>query len=247
MSETRVALVTGGMGGIGTAICKALAADGFTVVANCREGKASKDEWLAARKAEGFAMHAAEADVTDYAACEAMTERIEKGIGPIAVLVNNAGIIRDRSFARMDKTQWDEVLSTNLDSLFNVTRHISPRMAERGWGRIINIASINGVKGQAGQTNYAAAKAGVLGFTRSLAQELCRRGVTVNAIAPGYIATDMVMGMREDIRDNLIATIPMQRLGRPEEIAALCTYLVSDLAAYMTGETLNINGGLFMG
>lgn len=247
MSETRVALVTGGMGGIGTAVCKALAAAGFLVVANCLEGKAGKDEWLQARKAEGFVMHAAEADVTDYAACEAMVARIEKDIGPIAVLVNNAGIIRDRSFARMDKTQWDAVLSTNLDSLFNVTRHISPRMAERGWGRIINIASINGIKGQAGQTNYAAAKAGVLGFTRSLAQELCRRGVTVNAIAPGYIATDMVMGMREDIRENLIATIPMQRLGRPEEIAALCAYLVSDLAAYMTGETLNINGGLFMG
>jgi acetoacetyl-CoA reductase len=245
--KARVALVTGGMGGLGTAICKALAQDGFTVVANCLPGYADKDAWLSARRAEGHVMHAAEADVTDYAACAAMVEAIEKDIGQIAVLVNNAGIIRDKFFPKMDKTQWDAVLSTNLDSLFNVTHHISPRMAERGWGRIINISSVNGVRGQAGQTNYSAAKAGCLGFTKALAQELCIKGVTVNAIAPGYIGTEMVMGMRPDIVESIIDTVPMKRLGRPEEIGALCSYLASELAGYMTGATLNINGGMHMG
>ncbi|HWT53474.1 MAG TPA: acetoacetyl-CoA reductase [Rhodocyclaceae bacterium] len=242
----RVALVTGGMGGLGTAICKALANDGFTVVANCLPGYEDKDAWLAACKADGYAMHAAEADVTDYAACTAMVERIEKEIGHIAVLVNNAGIIRDKFFPKMEKTQWDAVLSTNLDSLFNVTHHVSPRMAERGWGRIINISSVNGVKGQAGQTNYSAAKAGCLGFTKALAQELCAKGVTVNAIAPGYIGTEMVMGMRPDIIESIVDSVPMKRLGRPEEIGALCSYLASELAGYMTGATLNINGGMHM-
>lgn len=245
--KTRVALVTGGLGGLGTAICKALAADGYTVVANCLPGDADKDRWLASRQAEGAAMHVAEADVTDYAACAIMVERIEKDIGPIAVLVNNAGIIRDKFFAKMEKAQWDAVLSTNLDSLFNVTHHVSPRMAERGWGRIINISSVNGVRGQAGQTNYSAAKAGCLGFTKALAQELCSRGVTVNAIAPGYIGTEMVMGMRPDIVESIIDAVPMKRLGRPEEIGALCSYLASELAGYMTGATLNINGGMHMG
>jgi acetoacetyl-CoA reductase len=245
--KARVALVTGGMGGLGTAICKALAQDGFTVVANCLPGYADKDAWLSARQAEGHVMHAAEADVTDYAACAAMVEAIEKDIGQIAVLVNNAGIIRDKFFPKMEKAQWDAVLSTNLDSLFNVTHHISPRMAERGWGRIINISSVNGVRGQAGQTNYSAAKAGCLGFTKALAQELCTKGVTVNAIAPGYIGTEMVMGMRPDIVESIIDSVPMKRLGRPEEIGALCSYLASELAGYMTGATLNINGGMHMG
>jgi acetoacetyl-CoA reductase len=243
----RVALVTGGLGGLGTAICKALANDGFTVVANCLPGDADREGWLAARQAEGHAMHTLEADVTDYAACAAMVEQIEKGIGPVAVLVNNAGIIRDKFFAKMEKAQWDAVLSTNLDSLFNVTHHVSPRMAERGWGRIINISSVNGVRGQAGQTNYSAAKAGCLGFTKALAQELCSKGVTVNAIAPGYIGTEMVMGIRPDILEAIIDAVPMKRLGKPEEIGALCSYLASELAGYMTGATLNINGGMHMG
>ena len=243
---TRVALVTGGMGGLGTAICKALAADGFTVVANCLPGFAEKAAWLEARHAEGHAMHAVEADVTDYDACAEMVETIERELGPIAVLVNNAGIIRDKYFPKMEKAQWDAVLSTNLDSLFNVTHHISPRMAERGWGRIINISSVNGVKGQAGQTNYSAAKAGCLGFTKALAQELCAKGVTVNAVAPGYIGTEMVMGMRPDIVQSIVDAVPMKRLGKPEEIGALCSYLASELAGYMTGATLNINGGMHM-
>jgi acetoacetyl-CoA reductase len=240
----RVALVTGGMGGLGTAICKALAKDGFTVVANCLPNFAPKDEWLAARRAEGFDFHAAEGDVTDFAACAAMVKQIESEIGPVSVLVNNAGITRDGSFRKMEKSQWDAVLSTNLDSVFNVTQHVLPGMTERGWGRVINISSVNGVKGQFGQTNYAAAKAGILGFTKSLAAEVASKGVTVNAIAPGYIGTDMVMAIKPEIRDGIVATIPVGRLGKPEEIGGLCSYLASELAGYMTGATLNINGGL---
>ena len=240
----RVALVTGGMGGLGTAICKALAKDGFTVAANCLPDFAPKDEWLASTRAEGFDFQVAEADVTDYAACAEMVKKIESEIGPISVLVNNAGITRDGTFRKMDKSQWDAVLSTNLDSLFNVTQQVLPGMTERGWGRVINISSVNGVKGQFGQTNYAAAKAGILGFTKSLASEVASKGVTVNAIAPGYIGTDMVMAIKPEVRAGIVATIPVGRLGKPEEIGGLCSYLASDLAAYMTGATLNINGGL---
>lgn len=240
----RVALVTGGMGGLGTAICKALAKDGFTVAANCLPNFPPKDEWQAATRAEGFEFHVAEADVTDYAACAVMVKKIESEIGPISVLVNNAGITRDGTFRKMEKSQWDAVLSTNLDSVFNVTHQVLAGMAERGWGRVINISSVNGVKGQFGQANYAAAKAGILGFTKSLAAEVASKGVTVNAIAPGYIGTDMVMAIKPEVRAGIVATIPVGRLGKPEEIGGLCSYLASDLAGYMTGATLNINGGL---
>ncbi len=240
----RVALVTGGMGGLGTAICKALANDGFVVAANCLPNFAPKDEWKATTKAEGFDFHIAEADVTDYDACAAMVKKIESEIGPISVLVNNAGITRDGTFRKMDKGQWDAVLSTNLDSVFNVTHQVLGGMADRGWGRVINISSVNGVKGQFGQANYSAAKAGILGFTKSLAAEVASKGVTVNAIAPGYVGTDLVMAIRADVREKIVASIPLGRLGKPEEIGGLCSYLASDLAAYMTGATLNINGGL---
>jgi acetoacetyl-CoA reductase len=234
------------MGGLGTAICQSLAKDGLKVVANCLPGFPQKDEWLAAQKELGFEFVPAEGDVSDYESCKAMVARIEAEVGPIAVLVNNAGITRDKFFAKMDKSQWDAVINTNLNSLFNVTHHVSPKMAERGWGRIVNISSVNGVKGQAGQANYSTAKAGVLGFTKALAQELATKGVTVNAIAPGYIGTDMVMAIREDVRQAIIDTVPMKRLGKPEEIGALVSYLVSELAGYVTGATININGGLHM-
>ena len=240
----RIALVTGAMGGLGTAICKALSQSGFTVVANCLPNFPPKDEWLAKTKAEGFDFIAAEADVTDYEACAAMVRKIEAEVGPVDVLVNNAGITRDAVFKKMEKGQWDAVLSTNLDSVFNVTHQVLNGMAERGWGRVINMSSVNGIKGQFGQANYAAAKAGILGFTRSIAAEVAKKGVTVNAIAPGYIGTDMVMAIKQEVRDSIVATIPVGRLGKPEEIGALCAYLVSDLAGYMTGATLNINGGL---
>ncbi len=240
----RIALVTGAMGGLGTAICKALAQSGLTVVANCLPNFAPKDEWLAKMRAEGFDFAVAEGDVSDHEACEAMVRKIEAEHGPVDVLVNNAGITRDSVFKKMQKSQWDAVIATNLDSLFNVTHPVLAGMADRGWGRVINISSVNGVKGQFGQANYSTAKAGVIGFTKSIAAEVAKKGVTVNAIAPGYIGTDMVLGMKQEVRDAIIATVPMGRLGRPEEIGALCAYLVSDLAGFMTGATLNINGGL---
>jgi acetoacetyl-CoA reductase len=234
------------MGGLGTAICKALAQSGHTVVANCLPGFPPQDEWRARHRAEGFDFHIAEGDVSDFDACADMVEKIESETGPVDVLVNNAGITRDGAFRKMDRAQWDAVLATNLDSVFNVTRQVLDGMAERGWGRVINISSVNGVKGQFGQANYAAAKAGILGFTRSIAQEVAKKGVTVNAIAPGYVATEMVMAIKQEVRDSIIATIPAGRMGTPEEIGGLCAYLASDMAGYMTGATLNINGGLHM-
>ncbi|WP_227814350.1 beta-ketoacyl-ACP reductase [Nitrogeniibacter aestuarii] len=243
---TKVALVTGAMGGLGTAICQAFAKDGYTVLANCLPGFEQKDEWLAKQEELGFKFMAAEGDVSDYESCKAMVEKAEAEVGPIDILVNNAGITRDKFFPKMEVAQWKAVMATNMDSLFNVTHQVSAKMAERGFGRIINISSVNGVKGQAGQTNYSAAKAGVIGFTKALAQELATKGVTVNAIAPGYIATDMVMAIRDDIRQAITDTVPMKRLGKPEEIGGLCAYLASDLAGYITGATININGGLYM-
>ncbi|CAB1368304.1 beta-ketoacyl-ACP reductase [Denitratisoma oestradiolicum] len=242
----RVALVTGSMGGLGTAICKALAQSGHTVVANCLPNFPPKDEWLAKTRAEGFDFHIAEGDVSDFYSCTAMVRKIEAEIGPVDVLVNNAGITRDGVFRKMDKAQWDAVLTINLDSVFNVTRQVLEGMAERGWGRVINISSLNGIKGQFGQANYSAAKAGILGFTKAIAQEVAKKGVTVNAIAPGYIATEMVMAIKQEVRDSITATIPAGRMGTPEEIGGLCAYLASDIAGYMTGATLNINGGLHM-
>ena len=242
----KVALVTGAMGGLGTAICQALSKQGFKVVANCLPDFPPRDEWLAEQKKAGFDFVPAEGDVSDYESCKAMVERIEAEVGPIGVLVNNAGITRDKFFPKMEKGQWDAVINTNLNSLFNVTHHISPKMAERGWGRIINISSVNGVKGQAGQANYSTAKAGVLGFTKALALELALKGVTVNAVAPGYVGTDMVNAIREDILKGIVDTVPMKRLARPDEIGDLVAYLSSDSAAYITGATININGGLHM-
>ena len=242
----RIALVTGAVGGLGTAICKSLAAAGVRVVGNFFPGDPAKDAWVEARKAEGLEIPLYGFDVSDYEQCKAAVEQITAEVGPIDILVNNAGITRDKFFPKMEKGQWDAVIATNLTSLFNVTHTISPKMAERGWGRIINISSVNGVKGQAGQTNYSAAKAGVLGFTKALAAELASKGVTVNAIAPGYVGTEMVMAIREDIRQGIIDSVPMKRLGRPDEIGDLCAYLASDKAAYITGATININGGLHM-
>jgi len=240
----RIALVTGAVGGLGTAICKSLAAAGVRVVGNYYPGDPAMEAWVAARKEEGLDIPLYGFDVSDYEQCKAAVEAITGEVGPIDILVNNAGITRDKFFPKMEKAQWEAVISTNLSSVFNVTHTISPKMAERGWGRIINISSVNGVKGQAGQTNYSAAKAGVIGFSKALAAELATKGVTVNAIAPGYIGTDMVMAIKEEIRQGIIDTVPMKRLGKPEEIGAAVVYLSSDMAGYMTGATLNINGGL---
>lgn len=240
----KIALVTGAMGGLGTAICQALAKDGFIVAANCLPNYAPAAVWLGQQEAAGFKFFMVEGDVSDYESCKAMVATVEAELGPVDVLVNNAGITRDKFFPKMEKAQWEAVISTNLSSLFNVTHQVSAKMAERGWGRIINISSVNGVKGQAGQTNYSAAKAGVIGFTKALAAELATKGVTVNAIAPGYIGTEMVMAIRDDIRQGIIDSVPMKRLGKPEEIGGAVSYLASDLAGYITGSTLNVNGGL---
>ncbi|UXY14285.1 acetoacetyl-CoA reductase [Chitiniphilus purpureus] len=239
---SKSALVTGGMGGIGTAICKQLADAGFKVVTTySRPGKEAG--WLAEAKEAGYTFLAYECDVTDFDACVALRARIAAEVGDIDVLVNNAGITRDATFRKLGKPDWDAVIRTNLDSVFNVSKQFVDGMVERGWGRVINISSINGQKGQFGQTNYSAAKAGMHGFTMALAQEVARKGVTVNTISPGYIATDMVMAVPEDVRAKIVSHIPVGRLGRPEEIASLVVYLASDLAGFITGANLAINGG----
>jgi len=246
--ESRVALVTGGVGGIGTAVCKKLAADGHFVVANYAI-PGTEERWsqaMAAAGLNGTQTALAFGDVTDFDAMGEMVRGIESTHGPIAVLVNCAGITRDSTFRKMTLEQWRAVLSTNLDSVFNVTRHVIDGMIERGWGRIVNISSVNAVRGQFGQTNYAAAKAGILGFTKSLAQEVVRKGITVNAISPGYVQTDMVMAIREDVRNQIVSQIPAGRLAMPEEIADAVAFLASDKAAYITGTNLAVNGGLHM-
>ncbi len=243
----RIALVTGGVGGIGTAICLKLASQGNFVVANYAiEGSQAK--WQAAMEKAGFSEQSALAfgDVSDFDAMGAMIRQIESKHGPVEILVNCAGITRDSTFRKMTLEQWRAVMSTNLDSAFNVTRHVVEGMLERGWGRIINISSVNAVRGQFGQTNYAAAKAGLLGFTKSLAQEVVRKGVTVNAVSPGYVETDMVMAIREDVRQKIVAEIPAGRLAQPAEIAAAVAFLASSEAAYITGTNLSVNGGLHM-
>ena len=242
----RVAFVTGGMGGIGTAICKRLAADGNNVVANCLPGYEKKEEWLAGMRAQGYAVHAAEGNVEDFDSCADMFYRISSIIGPVDILVNNAGITRDGVFKRMSESDWYDVINTNLNSVFNVTRQVVEGMTDRGWGRIINVSSVNALKGQFGQTNYSAAKAGMHGFSKALAQEVVRKGVTVNTISPGYVATDMVMAIRAEVREQIVATIPMGRLAQPDEIAGLVSYLASDDAGYITGANISINGGLHM-
>ncbi len=242
----RIALVTGAIGGIGTAICQALASDGMTVVANCLPNDPDRDSWHAAQRAVGYDFAIVEGDVADDASAGAMAAAVAARHGAVDVLVNNAGITRDRSLARMQPEDWHAVVATNLGSLYNVTRHLVPTMADRGWGRIVNVASVNGVRGQAGQTNYAAAKAGCLGFTKSLAQEVAAKGVTVNAVAPGYIATAMTAAMRPELLQTLLDGVPVRRAGRPEDVAAAVAFLCSPAAGYITGSTLHVNGGLHM-
>jgi acetoacetyl-CoA reductase len=238
----KVAIVTGGTRGIGAAIAKGLKAAGVTVAAVY----VGNDEAAKKFSAEtGIATY--KWDVADPAAASAGVARVVADLGPVDILVNNAGITRDSMFHRMTWEQWSQVLHTNLDSMFAMTRPVIDGMRERGWGRIVNISSINGQKGQMGQTNYAASKAGVIGFTRSLAQENARKGVTVNAICPGYTDTDMVAGVPEKVLESIVAQIPVGRLGRAEEIASLVVYLASDAAAFVTGAVMNANGGQYMG
>lgn len=244
---TRVALVTGGMGGLGEAICIKLAALEYHVVTTYSPGNKKAAEWLASMKENGFNFRAYPCDVSDYDSAQKCVALIEKEIGPIDVLVNNAGITRDVTFRKMEKLDWDEVMGTNLDSVFNMTKPVCDGMVERGWGRIINISSVNGQKGAFGQTNYSAAKAGMHGFTKALALEVARKAVTVNTISPGYIGTKMVTAIPQEVLDSkILPQIPMGRLGKPEEIAGLVAYLASDEAAFLTGANIAINGGQHM-
>ncbi len=237
----RVALVTGGTRGIGRAIVERLKADGMLVAA----GYSGNDE-AAASCAKSLDIMVVKGNVGNFADCQAAVQRVEAELGPIDVLVNNAGITRDGVFHKMTSEQWSEVIRVNMDSLFNMTRQVIEGMRDRGWGRIINISSINGQKGQIGQTNYSAAKAGVIGFTKALALENAKKGVTVNCVAPGYIDTEMVQAVPPKVLEGIIAPIPAGRLGSGEEIADTVSFLAGERAGYVTGTTLSLNGGQYL-
>jgi len=245
--KSRVALVTGGMGGLGEAICIKLAKLGHTVVTTYSPGNTKATAWLAEMKALGYTIRAYACDVADWESCVACVAKITADVGPVDLLVNNAGITRDMTFKKMDRVNWDAVMHTNLDSCFNMTKQVADGMVDRGWGRIVNISSVNGQKGAFGQTNYSAAKAGMHGFTKALSLEVARKGVTVNTISPGYIGTKMVMAIPREVLDGkIIPQIPMGRLGKPEEVAGLVAYLTSEEAAFVTGANIAINGGQHM-
>ena len=245
--KKRVALVTGGMGGLGEAICIKLAALGYAVVATHSPTNSKSEQWLRDMRERGYAFHAYACDVASWESCVACVQKVTDAVGPVDVLVNNAGITRDMTFRKMDRVNWDLVMRTDLDSCFNMTKQVCDGMLERGWGRIINISSVNGQKGAFGQTNYSAAKAGMHGFTKALALEVARKGITVNTISPGYIGTQMVMAIPSDVLEKkIIPQIPMGLLGKPEEVAGLVAYLASDEAAFVTGANIAINGGQHM-
>ena len=247
MSEQRVALVTGGMGGLGTALCRRLHAAGLQVVAAHTPGNTRVENWLDEQHGQGYYFHAMPVDVTDYAACSEAVGRVLSQFGRVDVLVNNAGITRDQSMRKMELPYWSEVMRTNLDSLFNMSKQVLEPMLEKKWGRIINISSVNGQKGAFGQCNYAAAKAGVHGFSKALALEVARHGITVNTVSPGYLRTQMVTAVPADIMETkILPQIPLGRLGEPDEVAALVAYLASDEAAFVTGANIAINGGQHM-
>ncbi|MCH7343879.1 acetoacetyl-CoA reductase [Pelomonas sp. CA6] len=242
----KIAYVTGGMGGIGTAICQRLFKDGFKVIAGCGPSR-DYQKWLDEQKALGYVFHASVGNVADW---DSTVQAFQKAIdehGAVDVLVNNAGITRDRMFLKMTPDDWKAVIDTNLNSMFNVTKQVVPGMVEKGWGRIIQISSVNGEKGQAGQTNYSAAKAGMHGFTMALAQELASKGVTVNTVSPGYIGTDMVRSIKPEILEKIVSTIPVRRLGTPEEIGSIVAWLAGDDSGFTTGADFSCNGGLHMG
>jgi acetoacetyl-CoA reductase len=246
-TNPRLAVVTGGTGGLGTAICRRLVAGGFHVVALHTPGNTRVPEWQAAQEAAGCTVAACPADVASFDSCAAAIAAIHERHGPVSVLVNNAGITRDASFRKMTVDDWNAVLRTNLDSMFNMTRQVVEDMVGLGWGRIVNISSVNGQRGAFGQANYAAAKAGVVGFTRTLALELARKNVTVNTVSPGYLRTKMVEKVSPQVlAEHVLPEIPLGRLGDPDEVAQLVAYLCSEAGAFVTGANLAINGGQHM-
>ncbi len=243
----RVALITGGMGGLGETISTKMADAGYKVVVTFSPSNKTSNEWLAQMKSRGYEFSAYPCDVGDFDSCKACVEKVSREVGLVDILVNNAGITRDVTFKKMTKSDWDAVMHTNLDSVFNMSKQVCDSMVERNWGRIINVSSVNGSKGAFGQTNYAAAKAGMHGFTKSLALEVARKCVTVNTISPGYIGTKMVTAIPKEILDTkIIPQIPVGRLGQPEEVAGLIIYLCSEEAAFVNGANIAINGGQHM-
>ncbi|NYT64426.1 acetoacetyl-CoA reductase [Alcaligenaceae bacterium] len=246
MTQQRTALITGGMGGLGTTIARLLHNEGHTVLVTHTPNHQHVDTWLAQQKSEGYTFTAYATDVADDTLCQAMADKLHADGHHVDILINNAGITRDGTFRKMSKLNWDAVLRTNLDSLYNMTKPLIDSMLERGWGRIVNISSVNASKGQFGQTNYSASKAGIHGFTKSLAQEVARKGITVNTVSPGYLATEMVTSVPENVMEQIVAGIPVGRLGKPEEVAALIAFIVSDAGAFMTGSNVAINGGQHM-
>jgi acetoacetyl-CoA reductase len=243
----RIAYVTGGMGGIGTAISQRLHKDGFTVVVGCGPNSRRRETWLADQAELGYSFIASEGNVGDWESTEGAFAKVKKDVGEVDVLVNNAGITRDGVFRKMTLENWNAVIDTNLTSLFNVTKQVIEGMVTRGWGRVINISSVNGQKGQFGQTNYSTAKAGIHGFTMALAQEVATKGVTVNTVSPGYIGTDMVRAVKPEVLEAIVASIPVRRLGEPSEIASIISWIAGDEAAFATGADFSLNGGLHMG
>ncbi len=243
----RIAYVTSGMGSVGTAICQTLARSGHTVVAGCAPNSPRKAGWLREQRDLGFDFIASEGNATDWSSTASAFTKVRAEVGEVDVLVNNSGGSRDVLFRQMSADDWNAVMASNLNSLFNITKQVVDGMAARGWGRIINIGSVSAHKGQIGQVNFATAKAAMYGFSRALAAEVAARGVTVNTISPGYIASQAISSFPPDVLDRLAASVPIRRLGKPEEVAALCGWLASDEAAYVTGADHAVNGGLYMG
>jgi acetoacetyl-CoA reductase len=244
---TRVALITGGIGGIGTAICQRLAREGYRVIANHHPAEQeAADAWRGARAQEGLEIDTVAGDVSSFEDSRRMIAGLLERYGAVDVLVNCAGITRDKTFKKMDPAHWEDVINVNLNSVFNATRPVWESMLERGFGRVINISSVNGQRGQFGQANYSTAKAGMHGFTMALAQEGAAKGVTVNTVSPGYVETPMTLAMRDDVREAIISGIPMRRMGSPEEIAATVAFLAAEENGYVTGANIPVNGGLFM-
>ncbi|MCG8018368.1 MAG: acetoacetyl-CoA reductase [Candidatus Thiodiazotropha sp. 'RUGA'] len=245
--KDKLAVVTGGLGGIGTAVCLRLAEEGAKVVATCHPAEADQvDAWKKAQQEQGAQVEVVAGDVSTPEGGESLMSEIVEKFGQVDILVNCAGITRDTTMKKMTSDQWDAVIDTNLNSVFYVTRPIWTGMVEQGFGRVINISSVNGQRGQFGQTNYSAAKAGMHGFTMALAYEGAAKGVTVNTVSPGYIETAMTAAMRDDVRDAIIGGIPMRRMGQPEEIAQAVAFLADDASTYVTGANLPVNGGLFI-
>lgn len=244
----RIALVTGGTGGIGTAICKQLHDDGYQVIAGYYHGgnHDKADAWQQQMKAEGYDVAIAFGNIRDWSSCETCIDGIRKDFGTVDVLVNNGGITRDTTLRKMTPEMWHDVIETNLTSVFYMTRLVINDMLEKKWGRIVNISSINGEKGQFGQANYSAAKAGMYGFTKAVAQEVASKGITVNTVSPGYVATSMIMDVPDEIREEIRKTIPVGRFGEPEDIARVVSFLTNDNAGFITGANISANGGQYM-